>query len=216
MESSDSKPSALKIQDVPSLLFEVLHRLAQRLPAELTYHSIDHTAEVIAYSNLFAKADGINERDLSLLNIAAAFHDIGYLVERSNHEELGAELASALLASLGTFTEAECCLVRDTILDTQVCQHGRWQVHTLRTHLAPYLCDADVSNFGRQSFLDKLELVRKEVGAKPDKDFYQSVLNMLEAHSWHSNYAKQHLEAQKQRNRAELKELLSRLSSYSG
>ncbi|NMC63034.1 MAG: HD domain-containing protein [SAR324 cluster bacterium] len=193
------------------LTFEVLHRLSRNLSNRWTYHSFEHTADVIAFSELLARADNRSEREQSLIKIAAAFHDIGYLIEPANHEDLGSELASILMDKSGSYTAEECEIVSGMILDTQVFRNGQWDFSSQRNSLSQYLCDADVSNFGRTSFLDKAELVRLEIGAGKTKHYYMHVLEMLDAHFWHSKYANEHLSHQKEMNRKALLELIDAL-----
>ena len=203
--SSRSPNSETRIpQNAEWLVFEVLHRLAVRLPSNFTYHSFEHTAEVISYSELFAKADSRTERELLLIRVAAVFHDIGFLVDRMNHEEVGAELASALLLHLETFSSEESEVVSRIILDTKVFENGQWNFSRISTPLSIYLLDADLSNFGRPQFMQKVELVRKELNLPASKSFYCETLEMLDRHSWHTRYAMDHLEQQKQSNRSKL------------
>ncbi len=205
--------SNTSVETVPELLFEALHRLAEKLPKSLSYHSFDHTAEVLSYSRLFALADECSTRDLQLLEVAATFHDLGFLVERSRHEEVGADVASALLTHVGGFSSEETEMVHDMILDTKVRTAEGWNFKRISTRLSPYLLDADVSNFGRQAFLNKVELVRIELQALPTRAFYQGVVEMLDAHHWHSTYAKENLQSTKDINRARLLELIDKAGS---
>lgn len=206
--------NSTSVNDECALLFEVLHRLAQRLPDDLSFHTFEHTAEVVAFSTMFAKADNRSEREIELVRIAATFHDVGFLVDRLMHEELGAELASALMLSLGTFSQEECEMVRLMILDTQVVSESGWCFDKLRTPLSQYLCDADVANFGRDTYLAKLELVRLETSSARDTSFYLNALAMLDAHHWHSAYAKQHLQAIKESNRIKLMQAIEECEDW--
>ena len=194
------------------LLFEALHRLAEKLPSSLTYHSFDHTAEVLSYCRLFASADGRTQRELQLLEVAATFHDLGFLVDRANHEEVGADVASALVTHINAFDELEAEMIRLMILDTKVWTSKGWCFDRVSTPLSPYLLDADVSNFGRPSFLSKVELVRAELNAPASRAFYSGVLSMLDAHSWHCSYAKANLQEAKEENRARLLSLITTLT----
>ena len=190
------------------LIFEALHRISDKMPVKNCYHTFEHTAEVISYARLFAQADNRSDREVLLITYAATFHDIGYLLEPDNHEELGSELASALLLDQGSFSTYECDLVKQMILDTRVRTPHGWCFGNISNELSAYLCDADVSNFGRTTFLQKAELVRSELGLELRQEYYHGLLEMLDAHSWHSNYAKNHFEEQKKNNRRKVVELI--------
>lgn len=192
------------------IVFEALHRISDKIPDRVCYHTFEHTAEVISYAKLFAQADQRSDREIDLITYAATFHDIGFLLEPDNHEELGAELASALLLEQGSFSQEECQLVEEMILDTKVQRPDGWCFTQISNELSPYLCDADVSNFGRATFLHKAELVRREISAASAREYYLDLLEMLNAHNWHCNYAKQHLEQVKTYNRQQLLEILSK------
>ena len=56
------------------------------LNPNLTYHSLEHTLDVIEQSGRIASEEGItNERDLFLLQVAALYHDSGFLETYSHH-----------------------------------------------------------------------------------------------------------------------------------
>ena len=46
--------------------------LASELDASLTYHSVEHSDEVLSLAVALAATDGLNARDLLLIGIAAA------------------------------------------------------------------------------------------------------------------------------------------------
>ena len=52
--------------------------LASELDASLTYHSVEHSDEVLSLAVALAATDGLNARDLLLIGIAAAYHDSGF------------------------------------------------------------------------------------------------------------------------------------------
>ena len=57
----------------------LIPRLEKELPSYLTYHTVEHTKNVIAAVEQLAKAENIIGDDLTLLKTAALFHDSGFL-----------------------------------------------------------------------------------------------------------------------------------------
>ncbi|NJL32951.1 MAG: HD domain-containing protein [Chloroflexaceae bacterium] len=62
-------------------------RLKNELSPRLVYHSLAHTErDVLAAAERFAAYEGVQGEELLLLRTAVWFHDIGYVVQRANHE----------------------------------------------------------------------------------------------------------------------------------
>lgn len=197
-----SSDDAVKRFRALPIIAHALQRLSRELSADLFYHSAAHTDDVFSEVLRFAIHDGLPERSQELLAIAAAYHDMGFVVRPTDNEGLGADLAVAALDSFGGYADWEREAVRAAILDTQVkmTASGPRQVST--TQLSNYLLDADVSNLGREDFFEKVELIRREVGAQDARKFLQGVQVFLESHQWYSPAAKALRSQGKDRNRA--------------
>ncbi|MBX7144252.1 MAG: hypothetical protein K1X79_07355 [Oligoflexia bacterium] len=208
--------STLMVGDYTSYLAHPLVRqartlLREKLPKSLLYHTAAHTDDVIKEALLFAGHDGLSERQVELLLIAAAFHDTGFTAQLTENEALGAELAEKAMLAQGGYSDAEIAQVRQAILDTklQFLADGPRQVPS--TELSKYLCDADVSNLGRPDFADKSELYRQELGKSPE-DFYGAfTIHFLESHRWHTPAARQLRQSGKDAN---LKSLRGRMENF--
>jgi predicted metal-dependent HD superfamily phosphohydrolase len=163
-----------------------LGRLKDGLPSSLVYHSAAHTEDVLEQVLLFASTDGLSLRECELLAIAAAFHDIGFLTRNTDNEVLGAESCEKEMLGHGGFSAEERKAVMTAILDTQVkmTPEGPRQVSTSK--FSDYLLDADVSNLGRDDFLEKAELVRAEAGVTDTKKFLNGLVLFLGAQQWYS------------------------------
>jgi hypothetical protein len=90
----------------------------------------------------------------------------------------------------GGYSGDEIALVETMIRDTEVkfLPEGPRQVPT--TELSKYLCDADVSNLGRPDFLEKAELVRREVHVPRDEVFFTSLRKFVGSHDWYTPAAR--------------------------
>lgn len=207
--SIDDSEKALRAHP---LVGTALMRLRRELPSDLFYHSAAHTDDVLHEVLLFGQQDCLSSRELELLAIAAAYHDLGFVDKRTENEALGAELAVRAMEAAGGYLASEIQAVRVSILDTkvQMLPEGPRQVATSK--LSSYLLDADVSNLGRDDFFDKADLVRQELGIADRTQFLKGLKIFLAAHRWYSPAAHALRAAGKERNRAAL-EALAAISS---
>ncbi len=191
------------------LVTTILDKLKRDLPNDLYYHNYDHTLDVIEEVLCYAKGDNLNDREIELLVVAAAYHDAGFLSQRRDNEDLGAKMAEEAMSIAGGYSVEEVDLVKTMILDTkmQVAEGGFKQIPT--TRLSGYLLDADVSNLGRKDFFDKGKLVLKELNLPSAEMFLEHSLNLLEAHQWHTGPANRLREEQKQENIKSLRALIN-------
>ena len=185
----------------------VLKKLEAELPSELFFHSIAHTKDVVREALGFAVTEGKNSRDLELLAIAAAYHDAGFIERRSDNEAIGAEMAAEAMRASGNYSEEDIKLVSQMILDTKVDPESPVFFQQSNTRLSPYLLDADVSNFGREDFFERLEASRKEQGMGEPKEIYARTLAFMETHDWQTDAARQKRDDKKQDNMRRLREL---------
>ncbi len=165
---------------------EVLIKLQDLNPAH-TYHSLDHTIDVIAQSNRIARDERISERETFLLNIAAIYHDTGFLRGYANHEMLSCEifLEDAIHFDI---TEAEKKLVCDLILATKVPQMPT-------TLLQQIICDADLDYLGRDDFStisNNLKLEFLHFGIVADISSWENLqMKFLSNHQYHTKSSQQ-------------------------
>ncbi len=177
MESSN-----LAVNTEP-LVTETVDTLVSNLDPTLYYHSPAHTKDVLRQTLELAEADALDNRDVLLLAIAAAFHDAGFLKQRPKNEPIGAKMAVEAMTKSGRFSQGECDLVEQMILDTQLVMEGPAQIANCR--LSPWLLDADLANLGRDDFWDQTTLLARELNID-----LQNMLPMTQAlmqrHDWQS------------------------------
>ena len=182
-----------------ALIQPMLNTLEKELPMRLSYHSIEHTKEVLFEVLLYSILDGRNERERELLAIAAAYHDAGFLERDHDNEILGKELACKAMRELGGYSEEEITLVGDMILDTRMIETGKGPCQKANTELSPYLLDADTSNLGRSDFFRKSDLLRQEMGYSHDISL-QKTIELMNSHEWLSPAAQSLRTARKEQN----------------
>jgi class 3 adenylate cyclase/predicted metal-dependent HD superfamily phosphohydrolase len=177
----------------------ILLRLEQELPAELLYHSADHTRGVMAEAVLLAYHDGKSVRELELLAVAAAYHDAGFLLRLDDNEELGAQMAEQAMLGQGGYTPEERALVGSLILDTKLVATVNGPEQQASQELSGYLLDADLANLGQEDFFDRLRALCAE-----RKIAWSAALSrarvLLLNHCWSTPAARYFWEEKKQEN----------------
>jgi CheY-like chemotaxis protein/class 3 adenylate cyclase/predicted metal-dependent HD superfamily phosphohydrolase len=187
-----------------------LARLERELPPELTYHNLAHTRDdVLPAAQRLAALVGLGEDETRLLETAAAFHDLGFTVQRQEHERLAAETAARVLPGFG-FSPGQIAAIQGMIMATQLPQSPR-------TPLEEILADADLDVLGREDFWQRNQCLREELAASgtplDDERWIGSQLQVLSRHHYWSAAARALRDAGKQRNIEGLRALLDGASS---
>lgn len=176
----------------------VREAFAVNTPRALPYHCIAHTEGAVAYAKQIASHYDLSDLDHASLMVATWFHDLGYLfTSPDQHEAKGAELAAEFLKQNGGGEEM-IAKVKECILATKIPQHPV-------SLLSQIICDADLFHLGTAQFEESNKLVRKEkekmLGQKiPGKIWRKQSLSMLEKIQYHTDYAKNLLQKQKDQN----------------
>jgi predicted metal-dependent HD superfamily phosphohydrolase len=169
----------------------------------LSYHNRKHTESVAGYARQMSQHYQLNERDNFVVVAAAWMHDLGYTVDRKNHELNGAEAAGKFLAGHDV-SSSDIDAVKGCILATKLPQDP----HNL---LEEIVCDADLFHLGTTHFPDLNKKMRKEYEevshVKVDKDIWRKkTIDLLDSLNYHTDYARLLLDDQKKKNLKELKE----------
>ena len=190
------------------IIQDTLNLLKRDLPSNLHYHAFSHTEDVFDEAILFALTDNLPERDIELLAIAAACHDMGFVQSMVENEPIGAAFARQQMEKVGGYTTEEIGVVERMILDTTMVStaDGLKQVPTIP--LSGYLLDADLSNLGRDDFFEKGQLLRKELGIEPEP-FGKAAYSLVGNHAWHTPAAHALRQKKKEENIAALKAMIA-------
>jgi predicted metal-dependent HD superfamily phosphohydrolase len=169
----------------------------------LLYHNLRHTESVASYARQIARHYQLGDRDYFIVVASAWLHDLGYTLERANHEAEGAGAAAVFLGNLG-LSGVDIDAIKGCILATKLPQDP----HNL---LEEIVCDADLYHLGTSQFSELNKMMRKEAeeatNIKVSKDDWRvKTINFLESHTYHTEYAKLLLNDQKKKNLEELKE----------
>jgi uncharacterized protein len=183
-----------------------LSQLKQKLSPELTYHNYAHTRdEVLPAARVLARLSGLSADETRLLEIAAAYHDLGYADNPTEHEQLGAEIAGKVLPEFG-FSPEDIRVIQGMILATKLSARPK-------TLAEAVLVDADLSILGLENFYKRSFDLREELAARgqsyTDLEWINVQLKFLERHSYTTQAAQDTLTAGKQNNIARLRRLLA-------
>ena len=160
----------------------VLQRLKDGLHKHYYYHDVRHTLDVIEQSQAIGKLEGVTERELEILKIAALFHDTGFLKVRSGHEQASVDFFQAV-GGLSALTYEDCDIITGCIRATHMPQNPQNQLERI-------LCDADLDYLGREDFNligENLFLEMSACGEMSDRFTWDNLqVKFLEAHNYHT------------------------------
>ncbi len=183
-----------------------LDRLAREVSPKAHYHSLRHTRDdVLGAAERLAAFEGIEGEERLCLLTAAVFHDLGYLVDPSDHERASARIAQEVLPRYG-YTPDQIACITGLILATAFPPQPR-------TLLECLIADADMDSLGREDFLttsDALREERAEAGdVVSDEEWYAGQLEFLTRHAYFSRAARALREDGKRRNVERVRALLA-------
>jgi len=181
-------------------------RLERDLPPTAHYHSLHHTRDdVVPAVERLAALEGVEGDDRLCLLTAACYHDLGHIEHRDDHESVSVRIAAEALPRFG-YSPALVERITDLILAT------RWPPHP-QTLLEKIIADADLDSLGRDDFLGRSLSLRKELESigitSNDEEWYQSQLEFLSDHHYHTQAARKLRGPGKQRNIELVKRLLA-------
>ena len=151
------------------------------LSKDLTYHTVQHTLDILKNAERIAHTEKIqSEEDLYLLKVACLYHDSGFLVSYKGHEEESCNLAKKELPVFD-LKKKEVERICGLIMATKIPQ-------TPGNKLEEIICDADLDYLGTADFFtisDSLFLelkkrgigkFQKRMGCYPGKFFKRTPL----------------------------------------
>lgn len=127
----------------------------QKLPENLLYHNLSHTNEVAEIAKELGEISKLSDSELEMLQIAAWFHDTGYIKKYNGHEEESLKYAKEFMDG-EDYDEKKQKEVERLIKSTI-------KGHDPQDLLEEILHDADMAHIGRKRFFRKGELLRVEL-----------------------------------------------------
>ena len=179
-----------------AMLDPVCNRLMVEIPGDYKYHSLRHTLDVIEEAVRIGQSEGLNEYDLTLLKIAALFHDTGYMLTRKEHEQVGCGIFRDAVQGYG-LSEEDVKIVEGCIMATRIPQSPK-------SHIEMILCDADLDYLGRDDFAPIAELLFEELLScgeiESRKQWNEIQVRFLSKQNFHTEYAKKNRTLQLEQN----------------
>ena len=190
----------------------VSHFFTDNLPSEFLYHNLAHTKRVVSKTIELAEVIGVSETESYQLQIAAWFHDIGYIKSKDAHEKASVELAAAFLQE-HNLPKADIDIISQLILATEM--H-----YEPVTQLEKIIRDADASHLGSKNYFDVSELLRKEWELTLEKhlteeEWIELNIGFLTKHRFYTVAAATAFEKTKGKNLAQLIKSLKKIKGES-
>ncbi len=178
--------------------------ILEKLPPYLTYHNLAHTEYVMSKAIFLASEAGISKTDLSLLKLAALFHDTGFIINPKDHEIRGCGIAREYLGK--NLNDEEMKKICGMIMATKIPQSPTNQLEQI-------LADADLEYLGTDQFEIQGNALLKELRHfnpdLSDQAWNEVQLTFMEKHQFHTDYCKKFREPIKQKHIQSVREKLS-------
>ncbi len=173
---------------------DILLKLKNGLSKDLTYHTLQHTLDILKNAERIALSENINnDEDLLLLKVACLYHDSGFLFTYKGHEKESCNLVKKDLQAYdcnGKQVDVICNL----IMATEIPQSPRNKMEEI-------ICDADLDYLGTSDFFtisNNLFLELKTKGLVTSKKEWDTTqVNFLKKHSYFTETSRKLREAQK-------------------
>jgi predicted metal-dependent HD superfamily phosphohydrolase len=190
----------------------VLSLLTTRTPIENFYHDVNHTKEVVQSVIEIGMGEKLSADELEIVQIAAWFHDVGYIEKTRGHEKVSAEYARRFLAEL-QYPLNKIKIIIAAILATKVPQKPK-------NKLEKILCDADLFHLCKETFFERNDKYRVEyenhLGHKlNERDWLVKTIGFIKDQKFFTDYVRNNFSDQKKENLKQLKEQLQQISTNS-
>jgi predicted metal-dependent HD superfamily phosphohydrolase len=165
----------------------ILTFFAERISPQYVFHDLEHTVQTVAAARNIGEAIGLSEQEMSMLTVAAWFHDTGYTEGPVQHEARSIEFAEAFLTDKISADDLKC--VAGCIQATKIPQSPQ-------TLLEQILCDADMSHLGTKSYWDRNGRLRQEFiltqeRIMSEQEWMEFELDFMLHHEYHTDAARE-------------------------
>jgi uncharacterized protein len=183
----------------------VLEKLGKELSKDLTYHSVEHTLDVMIAARRLGEMEGLSNEQIRLVETAALFHDIGFTETYDGHEDVSIQIAREVLPGFG-YSQEDIETIISLIVATEIPQNPQ-------NHLEEILADADLDYIGRDDMFligQRLQYEWYRHGIiKTLREWHEKQMDFLKKHRYFTKSAHKLREPKKQENIRELEELLN-------
>lgn len=171
--------------------------MVERLDRTLHFHNLQHTLNVFEAVNEISAHTELDYEAVTNLQLAALFHDTGYVFQYTGHEDVSKAIAGTYLIQQGYHKG-----LFDPILECIEATKMPQSPHNL---VQQVICDADFYHFAQPDYLQQADNLRKEWEIHlnrvfTDEAWSQLNINMLSNHTYFTDYGKTVMQAIKQQN----------------
>lgn len=190
----------------------VLSILTEKTPIQNKYHSVAHTKDVVNSSIEIGIGEKLTPDEMEMIQIAAWFHDIGYVEKSEDHEEISAMYASNFLSE-ENYPSERIEYIIGCIIATKVPQRPK-------NKLEEIICDSDLNHIGRKIFFQRNDIFRIEyenhIGHKlTEYEWITKTIDFVTRHRFFTEYALKNFSEQKKENLRILQEQLDKIINQS-
>jgi len=186
-----------------------LKTLTEQLSPGHLYHNYNHTQRVVKHVKELIEAEQLDLDAAEVLELAAWFHDLGYVEGAQDHEARSMEMAKSFLQA-HQYPEGKIATICNCIAATKVGS-------TPETLLEKLLVDADFSHFASKNYEEISDLLREELSqvhqkTYTDQAWIEKNIDMFnQHHRFYSNHAIQQWQPIKSKNLLRLIKRLKKL-----
>ncbi|MFC0512771.1 hypothetical protein ACFFGT_01130 [Mucilaginibacter angelicae] len=171
--------------------------MEENLPPTMYFHNLGHTQRVANAVIEIAAHSKLKKQELTILTVAAWFHDTGYLYHYKGHEDTSMIIAGTFLMQ-HHYNNDFIQQVWDCIEATKVPQSPKNLIQQI-------ICDADMQHFASPDYLKCAHNLKQEWEVHlnkqcSDEEWHKVNLNLLQQHQYFTEYGKTILQAGKEKN----------------
>lgn len=164
----------------------VLNYLNANLKSEYIYHNFYHTQFVVSKVEEIIQSENLTADEQEIVLLSAWFHDVGYSIDKSKHEEHSIEIATDFLKKENYDKEK-----LDKII---LCIEATKLSETPKTALEKILCDADFSHLASPNYTDISNQLRTEFenigcGIYTKQEWLEENIAVFNNHKYYTKYA---------------------------
>ncbi|MBR9846346.1 MAG: HD domain-containing protein [Algicola sp.] len=180
----------------------VFDLLKNELDQTYLYHNYKHTERVLKSTREIIENTELSKEEALVLEIAALFHDTGYIEGSENHEEKSVEIATKFLKDQDVEQDL-IDSVGECIMETKFKKEPT-------TKLGKIIRDADASHFGKKYFSEASEFLRKELELRHFKTYSptewrnENIKVLAKKHQFYTDYALKNWQSEKDKNLSKL------------
>ncbi|KFF11112.1 hypothetical protein IW15_18345 [Chryseobacterium soli] len=161
--------------------------LSENLSEHLSFHNIEHTYDVVRAAGEIGMQCSFSQEEMQIVQVAAWFHDCGYVNAYIGHEQESKKIAKAFLESYGckeSFIEAVLCCIESTKYPQNP-----------SSLTEKVVCDADLYHLTKPSYAKYERALRKEFEkylglCYTNEEWQKENCNFLTHHQFHTDYGR--------------------------